>query len=164
MVLVLFFPESPRWLIAHDRREEALAIFAKYHGDGDEQSPIVQLQYHEIVEQLNLTRNENPWWDFRELANTRGNRYRLYMVIGMAFIGQWSGNNVVNYFMVWCSLFVFHSLTVNSARNDDPSRHHQHKQAAPNQRHQPNLLHARRRLRRHPPRQTWPTSNDAHRP
>lgn len=35
MVLILFFPESPRWLIANDRREEALAIFAKYHGDGD---------------------------------------------------------------------------------------------------------------------------------
>jgi hypothetical protein len=100
MVLILFFPESPRWLIAHDRREEALAIFAKYHGDGDEQSPIVQLQYHEIIEQMQLTRNENPWWDFRELVNTRGNRYRLYMVIAMAFIGQWSGNNVVSYFMV----------------------------------------------------------------
>ncbi|ATZ50894.1 hypothetical protein BCIN_06g03640 [Botrytis cinerea B05.10] len=99
MVLILFFPESPRWLIAHDRREEALAVFAKYHGDGDEQSPIVQLQYHEIIEQLQMTRNDNPWWDFRELVNTPGARYRLYMVIGMSFIGQWSGNNVVNYFM-----------------------------------------------------------------
>jgi MFS family permease len=34
MVLVLFLPESPRWLIAHDRREEALEIFARYHGEG----------------------------------------------------------------------------------------------------------------------------------
>lgn len=99
MVLILFFPESPRWLIAHDRREEALAIFAKYHGDGDENSPIVQLQYHEIIELLQETRDENPWWDFRELANTKAARYRLYMVIGMSFFGQWSGNNVVSYFM-----------------------------------------------------------------
>ncbi|KAN0120408.1 general substrate transporter [Hyaloscypha variabilis] len=99
MVLILFFPESPRWLIAHDRREEALAIFAKYHGEGDEHSPIVQLQYHEIIEQMALTRDENPWWDFRELVNTRAARYRLYMVIGMSFFGQWSGNNVVSYFM-----------------------------------------------------------------
>ncbi|CZR59914.1 probable lactose permease [Phialocephala subalpina] len=99
MVLILFFPESPRWLIAHDRREEALAIFAKYHGDGDENSPLVQLQYHEIIELLQQTRDENPWWDFRELVNTRGARYRLYMVIGMSFFGQWSGNNVVSYFM-----------------------------------------------------------------
>lgn len=92
----MFFPESPRWLIAHDRREEALAIFTKYHGEGDENSPIVQLQYHEIIEQLHATKNENPWWDYRELFNTRAARYRLYMVIGMSFFGQWSGNNVVS--------------------------------------------------------------------
>ncbi|KFY07072.1 hypothetical protein V492_07470 [Pseudogymnoascus sp. VKM F-4246] len=99
MVLILFFPESPRWLIYHDRPEEALAIFAKYHGDGDENAPVVQLQYHEVLEQMNLTRNDNPWWDFRELANTASARYRLYMVILMSFFGQWSGNNVVSYFL-----------------------------------------------------------------
>jgi hypothetical protein len=105
--LILFFPESPRWLIANDRREEALAVFAKYHGDGDENSPIVQLQYHEIIEQLHETRNENPWWDFRELVNTPAARYRLYMVIGMSFFGQWSGNNVVSYFMVSRLFLIF---------------------------------------------------------
>lgn len=88
MCLILFFPESPRWLIAHDRCEEALAILAKYHGDGDPNSAIPQLQYHEIVEDNKLTRDENPWWDFRELVHTRAARYRLAMVIGMAFIGQ----------------------------------------------------------------------------
>lgn len=88
MCAILFFPESPRWLIAHDRPEEALAILAKYHGDGDPNSAIPQLQYHEIVEDNKLTRDENPWWDFRELVHTRAARYRLAMVIGMAFIGQ----------------------------------------------------------------------------
>ncbi|KAK6217107.1 lactose permease [Colletotrichum tabaci] len=99
MCFIMFFPESPRWLIAHDRAEEALAILAKYHGDGDVSSPVVQLQYQEIVEDDRLTRDENPWWDMRELFNTRAARYRLAMVIIMAFFGQWSGNNVVSYFM-----------------------------------------------------------------
>jgi hypothetical protein len=99
MVLVMFFPESPRWLLANDRREEAIAVMAKYHGDGDANSPLVQLQLQQITDDFAQTRSDNPWWDFRELANTRAARYRLMMVIAMAFFGQWSGNNVVSYFL-----------------------------------------------------------------
>jgi MFS family permease len=99
MALVMFFPESPRWLLANDRREEAIAVMAKYHGDGDANSPLVQLQLQQITDDFARTRSDNPWWDFRELANTRAARYRLMMVIAMAFFGQWSGNNVVSYFL-----------------------------------------------------------------
>ena len=80
-----------RWLLAKDRREEAIAIMAKYHGDGDENHPLVQLQLREITEDFSVTRNDNPWWDFRELYNTKAARYRMMMVIAMAFFGQWSG-------------------------------------------------------------------------
>lgn len=96
MLCILFFPESPRWLIAHDRQDEAQKLFAKYHADGDENAPIVRLQVDEIVEQMHAYRDDNPWWDFRELFNTRAARYRLLMVILMSLFGQWSGNNVVS--------------------------------------------------------------------
>ncbi|KXS93863.1 hypothetical protein AC578_3413 [Pseudocercospora eumusae] len=99
LICILFFPETPRWLVMKDRREEAVAVLAKYHGDGDANAPIVTLQINEIVEDMSETRNDNPWWDFKELGNTAAARYRLYMVIAMAFFGQWSGNNVVSYFM-----------------------------------------------------------------
>ncbi|KAF2732250.1 general substrate transporter [Polyplosphaeria fusca] len=99
MALIMFFPETPRWLISKDRLEEAIAIMAKYHGDGDPEAPIVRLQVQEICDDFAVMRNDNPWWDFRELGNTRAARYRLAMVIAMAFYGQWSGNNVVSYFM-----------------------------------------------------------------
>lgn len=82
-----------------DRREEAVAVLAKYHGDGDAEAPIVELQIREIVEDMAVTRNDNPWWDFKELVHTAAARYRLYMVILMSFFGQWSGNNVISYFM-----------------------------------------------------------------
>jgi hypothetical protein len=50
MSIIMFFPETPRWLLAKDRREEAIAIMVKYHGDGDENSPLVQLQLQQITE------------------------------------------------------------------------------------------------------------------
>jgi len=91
MVLILFLPESPRWLVMKDRTEEAAAVLAKYHGDGDIHAPIVELQIREITEDLGHIHDGNPWWNFKELANTRAARYRLSMVIAMAFFGQWSG-------------------------------------------------------------------------
>ena len=96
MLLVLFFPESPRWLMSKDRTEDALAVLAKYHGDGDPNAAIVQLQYREILEDRETNASDNRWWDFRELVRDKQSRYRAWMVVGIAFFGQWSGNNVVS--------------------------------------------------------------------
>ena len=39
---MLFFPESPRWLIDHNRNEEALQILADVHGKGDANADLVR--------------------------------------------------------------------------------------------------------------------------
>jgi len=99
LVFALFLPESPRWLFATDRHEEALAILAKYHGEGDVNDPIVQLQIREFQESIAKDGSDKRWYDYKEVFGTRNNQWRILMVFLMAFIGQWSGNAVISYFM-----------------------------------------------------------------
>lgn len=80
-VLVLFLPESPRWLIAHGRSEEAMAVLAKYHGE----SPVVQAEYLDMQQQISSESgsSDKVWWDYRDFVNTRAARYRLGLVGGL---------------------------------------------------------------------------------
>ncbi|KAL4875424.1 general substrate transporter [Aspergillus karnatakaensis] len=100
LVLGLCFtiPESPRWLISCDRHEAAIRVLAEYHGEGDRNSPIVQLEYREMVEDISNVGSDKRWWDYRELFNSREVRYRSMLVVFMAFFGQWSGNGPVSYY------------------------------------------------------------------
>jgi hypothetical protein len=43
-----FLPESPRWLVQKDRKEEALRVLATVHAKGDENDPYVQAELREI--------------------------------------------------------------------------------------------------------------------
>ncbi|KAH7195216.1 major facilitator superfamily domain-containing protein [Fusarium oxysporum] len=38
---VFWLPESPRWLMAQDRYQDAAKVLARYHGEGDENHPII---------------------------------------------------------------------------------------------------------------------------
>lgn len=97
-VSVLFLPESPRWLIANDRHEEALDIMAKYHGEGDRDSPLVQLELREMIEEISKTGADKRWWDFRELFDSREVKYRTMLTCAIALFGQWTGNGPVSYY------------------------------------------------------------------
>ena len=49
---IWFIPESPRFLVAKDRQEEARAFFTKYHANGDPEHPIIDLEMKEINQSL----------------------------------------------------------------------------------------------------------------
>lgn len=110
-VLILFGPESPRWLISqgryvsdapfppeeaqyHTRQKEALDILAYYHGRGNLDDPLVLFEYEEIcaaIEEEKL-QARNSWLD---LFRTPGNRKRMRIAIAIAIFSQWSGSGLV---------------------------------------------------------------------
>lgn len=54
VLLAWFIPESPRWLYVNHKREKAVAVLAKYHGYGNEDSAWVKLQLEEYEAFLNM--------------------------------------------------------------------------------------------------------------
>jgi len=98
---IMFCPESPRWLIAKGRVEQARAILTKYHANGVENHPLVLLEMAEMEEALRkegLTTWRN-FFDVRVLFNTPSRRYRMMLNIAFAWFGQFSGNNVISYYL-----------------------------------------------------------------
>lgn len=110
LLAMFLLPESPRWLIAHDRYDEALEVIVspdqprgwnmkltqkqtRYHGEGDRDNPIVQLELKEMLEDISITGSDKRWWDYRELFDSWETRYRTMLVIAMAFFGQVSHND-----------------------------------------------------------------------
>ena len=90
MVVVLFvllLPESPRWLILNDRIDEAKQFVTTYHADGDENAPLVALQMFEMRQAISQNASDKRWYDYSEFVATRANRWRLFQVVSMAFIG-----------------------------------------------------------------------------
>ncbi|OLN96840.1 Lactose permease 9 [Colletotrichum chlorophyti] len=100
IVCVFFLPESPRWLVANDRHEEAAKILTALHGEKNPNHPIVQLQMKEMMAQISSEASDKKWWDYHELWNTHSARRRLICVLGMAIMGQASGNSLSSYYLV----------------------------------------------------------------
>lgn len=96
---VWFLPESPRWLVANSKIEEARNVLARYHGENSVSHPVVMLQMAEMKHSIRQDASDKKWYDYSELVKTRSARRRLICVAGMASFGQLSGNSVTGYYL-----------------------------------------------------------------
>jgi sugar porter (SP) family MFS transporter len=96
LAFIFWVPESPRYLIAKDRHEEALATLAKYHANGDVNNATVQFEYREIKETIRLEFEASKSSSYMDFFKTKGNRYRFYILISLGIFSQWSGNAIIS--------------------------------------------------------------------
>lgn len=95
--LVMFGPESPRWLIGRGKDAEALRILAKYHGDGNPEHPLVVYEFEEMKNAISHEGKSKAAWS--HLFKTRGMRKRSFTMMCLAVCGQWSGSSMVSYYL-----------------------------------------------------------------
>ncbi|KAK7539493.1 general substrate transporter [Phyllosticta citribraziliensis] len=98
LLFVWWLPESPRWLIAKERTEEARLLLTKYHAGGDDHSPLVETEVSEIVNTIRLEQASNAT-GWGTLVATAGNRKRLLIAVCLGAFAQWNGIGVVSYYL-----------------------------------------------------------------
>jgi MFS family permease len=95
----LLSPESPRWLISVDHTEKARKILADTHAGGDSDGARVNYEIIEIVSTLKAEKEANDNSGYLDMIKTKGNRHRLFISITLGIFAQWSGNDVVSYYL-----------------------------------------------------------------
>jgi hypothetical protein len=95
MLCYSLLPESPRYLISKDRREEAFDILAKYHAEGDRDSVFVKAEMTQIETTIRIEMEvaKQSWWD---MVATPGMCRRTALVACMGLFTQWSGNTLIS--------------------------------------------------------------------
>ncbi|KIW81276.1 hypothetical protein Z517_04301 [Fonsecaea pedrosoi CBS 271.37] len=95
---VIGLPETPRWLVQHDRYEEARSTIAALLGkhEDDEQVTRMVLDIRSVVEE----EHKGGPFKLRELfsIDKKQNLRRLLLTISIQAGQQWSGSNMLNYY------------------------------------------------------------------
>ncbi|KFY05147.1 hypothetical protein V491_09193 [Pseudogymnoascus sp. VKM F-3775] len=96
LTFIYWIPESTRYLLSKDRTDEALDMLATYHAGGDKNNATVQYEFQEIKETMRLDKLANRAVKYSDFLKTKGNRWRLAIIISLGDISQYSGNAILS--------------------------------------------------------------------
>ena len=95
---LLLCPESPRWLVAQHRQDDARIVLSNRRPETESTSSLVTGELHMIETNLcHETAKGRPF--YREMFHGSLNRRRVFISITLAFFSQWTGNGVVTYYL-----------------------------------------------------------------
>lgn len=89
---IWWLPESPRYLVSKDKVDEAHKVLVKHHGGGNPNDATVLFEYREIKETINMEAAADRSSRYIDFLRTKGNRWRLAIIISLGIISQYSGN------------------------------------------------------------------------
>jgi hypothetical protein len=84
--------DCDRWLISKERYEDALNMLSYYHANGNQNDATVQFEYQEMKETIRMESDADRNSSYIDFLKTRGNRWRLAILISLGIISQYSGN------------------------------------------------------------------------
>ncbi|ORY30799.1 putative hexose transport-related protein [Naematelia encephala] len=97
LIAVQFVPETPRFLIAKGRDQEALAFLAEYHGNGDPDDELVMFEFAEMKDAI-AKEQEVKAEKWSRILKDRANRKRFALTILMTFMTNMSGSSIIYYY------------------------------------------------------------------
>jgi hypothetical protein len=98
-LLLIFCPESPRWLVSKGKYDQAIDVLAKYHANGDKSDELVVYEFNEMKTAIEAEAAATAGISYMSFFRTKGNRKRLYILICLGFYSQWIGNGVISYYL-----------------------------------------------------------------
>lgn len=106
-----FLPESPRWLIAKDKRDKAYQILANLHAHGNKDDPETRVQYYQIVEEVELE-NSKAKIKWLDLFKSKDRSRRIILCMAIQASVQLTGVSAIQYY----SPTIFSNIGLSTSR------------------------------------------------